>query len=140
MNEKPGLVEHRVDPKLILMAAWASMVALYIYCDWFSLFRPGQLADMAGGHLGPFGVSQPSLFLMGALMAVPGLMILLSALLPARAGRILNLGASAIYFLVNAGNLVGETWAYYYLFGLLELGLSALIFIRALRWSRESEA
>jgi len=42
--------------------------------------------------------------------------------------------ASAVYFLVNAGNLVGETWANSYLFGSLELGLAAFIFVVSLRW------
>lgn len=140
MREKPRLVDQRVDTKLILMAAWATLIALYIYCDWFSLYRPGGLAAMAAGHMGPFEVSQLSLLGFGALMAIPGMMILLSALAPARKGRVLNLVASALYFLVNVGNLVAETWAYYFLFGLLELGLVVLIFVLALRWPRRENA
>jgi hypothetical protein len=38
-------------------------------------------------------------------MAIPALMI----------------PASAAYLLVNFGKLLGETWAYYWLFGLLEI-------------------
>lgn len=140
MNEKPGHAEHRVDTKLILMAAWASMVALYIYCDWFGLYRPGGIAGMAAGHMGPFEASQLSLLCMGALMAIPGLMILLSVLASARISRAINLVASALYFLVNVANLLGETWAYYCLFGLLELGLAVLIFLLALRWPRMAQA
>jgi hypothetical protein len=61
-------------------------------------------------------------------MAIPTLMIPASALLSARLSRILNLAASVAYLLVNFGNLLGETWAYYWLFGLLEISAVIAIF------------
>jgi hypothetical protein len=137
MNEKTSLVERRVDTKLILMSAWIVLMWLYIYCDWFGLFRPGIISSMMSGKMGPLDVSQASLFLGGLLMVIPSLMILVCVLATARLSRIVNLAASAIYFLVNIGNLAGEMWAYYYLFGLLEFGLVILIFIVSLRWPRQ---
>jgi cbb3-type cytochrome oxidase subunit 3 len=138
MSEKTSLVERKVDTKLILMSAWIVLMVLYLYCDWFWLFRPGQISEMMNGKMGPFDVTQICLFSAGLLMVIPSLMILISALATAKIGRIVNLTASVIYFLVNIGNLLGETWAYYYLFGLLELGLVIFIFIMALRWPRQS--
>lgn len=137
MKEKPALIEHKVNTKLIIMSAWVSLLCLYIYCDIFSLFRPGSLEGMMQGKMGFLNVSQASLFWVGVLMAIPSLMILVSVLATARFGRIVNIAASAIYILVNIGNLIGETWAYYYLFGLLELGLVILIFVISLRWPRQ---
>jgi uncharacterized membrane protein len=92
---------------------------------------------MMDGKMGPFDVSQLGLFLAGLLMVIPSLMILVSALATARIDRIVNLAASTIYFMVNIGNLLGESWAYYYLFGLLELGLVVFIFLKSLRWPRQ---
>jgi cbb3-type cytochrome oxidase subunit 3 len=138
MDEKTSLVERKVDTKLIITSAWIAMMCLYLYCDWFSLFRPGQISEMMNGKMGPFDVSQMGLFSAGLLMVIPSMMILVSALATARIGRIVNLAASAIYFLVNIGNLVGETWAYYYLFGLLEVGLVIFIFVASLRWPKQS--
>ncbi len=134
MNEKLLFVDNKVDTKLIIMSAWVALMCLYLYCDIFSLFRPGQLGSMSSGKMGPFDVSQGSLFLAGFLMVIPSLMILVSTLAPARANRILNLVASAFYLLVNIGNLLGESWAYYYLFGILEVGLIIFIFVISLRW------
>ena len=137
MKARSSLVDHRVDTKFILMAAWTAIMCLYIYCDIYSLYRPGQLGHMLDGKMGPFDVTQAGLFLAGLLMVVPSLMILLSVLAPARAGRVANLVAGVLYFLVNVGNLFGEGWAYYFLFGLIELGLAVFIFVVALRWPRQ---
>jgi hypothetical protein len=138
MNAKPTLVDRRVDTKLIIMSAWIALMCLYIYCDYFSMYRPGQIGDMSNGKIGFMEVSQLSLLSASLLMVVPSLMILVSALAAARASRVLNIAASAIYFLVNIGNLVGETWGYYWLFGVLEMGLVILIFVVSLRWPRQS--
>ncbi|PKL26181.1 MAG: hypothetical protein CVV47_03365 [Spirochaetae bacterium HGW-Spirochaetae-3] len=139
MKTKPSLVEHKVDTKLIIMATWIAMMCLYLYCDICSLFRPGQIDSMVKGKMGFLDVSQMSLFWAGVLMAIPALMILVSPFAAAKTSRIINLIVSPIYFLVNIGNLLGETWGYYYLFGLLELGMVAFIFIISLRWPRQAQ-
>jgi hypothetical protein len=139
MKEKPSLVERRVDTKLVIMAAWIAMMFLYIYCDFYSLFRPGEIAKISSGRMGFMAVSQMSLFAAALLIAVPSMMIFVSALASARLGRILNMAASALYFLVDIGNLIGETWGYYFLLGILEAGLVVLIFIVSLRWPRHSD-
>lgn len=138
MNGKVVFVERKVDIKLIIMSAWVALMCLYLYCDFFSLYRPGQLGSISSGKMGPFDISQAGLFWAGVLMVIPSLMILVSTLAPASVNRILNLVASAIYFLVNIGNLIGEVWAYYYLFGLLETGLIIYIFVISLRWPRQA--
>lgn len=138
MKKKLCLVEHKVPTKLIIMSAWTAMMILYFYCDFLSLFKPGTLESMIDGRMGLMAVSQMSLFTAGVLMAIPTLMILVSTLAPAHLNRILNMVASVVYVLVNIGNLIGETWGYYYLFGLLELGVVVFIFITALRWPKET--
>jgi len=138
VKEKTALLERKVDTKLIIMAAWIAMMCLYIYCDMYSLYRPGQLDSMMQGKMGFFEVSQTSLFWAGVLMVIPSLMILVSVLATARVGRIVNIVVSANFVLVNIGNLIGEAWAYYYLFGLVELGLVIFIFVISLRWPRQA--
>ncbi|OHD25910.1 MAG: hypothetical protein A2Y38_21630 [Spirochaetes bacterium GWB1_59_5] len=137
MKEKVSLVERKVDTKLIIMAAWIAVMCLYIYCDIYSLYRPGYIDTMAKGKMGFLDVSQTSLFWAGVLMALPSLMIFITPLAAARVSRGINVVISPLYALVNIGNLLGETWGYYYLFGLLELGLVIAIFIMALRWPRQ---
>ncbi len=132
------LIDGRPDTKLIIMSAWISLMCLYIYCDIYSLFRPGVLNSMLDGRMGFFDTTQLSLFLAACLMFIPSMMILLSVFTGAKLSRILNLVISPIFFLVNVGNLIAETWAYYYLFGLAELGLVVFIFIVSLRWPRQN--
>lgn len=138
MKEKAVLIEHRVDTKLVLMAAWISFMFLYVYCDIFSLHRADVIEGILAGKIGPFAATQTSLFLFGLLMAIPSLMALVTARAKAGLSRAVNLAVSPLYFLVNVGNLAGETWAYYWLYGIPELGLAAFIFVAALRWPRQA--
>jgi hypothetical protein len=43
-----------------------------------------------------------------------------------------------VYTFVNISNLLGEGWAYYILFGVVELAVTALIFVTAWRWEIET--
>ncbi len=137
MKGKPELVERRVDTKHVLAAAWASFMFIYVYCDIFSFNRADVVKNILAGRIGPFDATQPRLFLFGMLLAVPALMTLATARAKAGLGRILNLAVSPLFFLVSIGNLAGETWAYYWLYGILEIGLVAFIFVTALRWPRQ---
>jgi len=58
-----------------LTGLWITLVLLYVYCDIYSFHRPGYVADMTAGKIGPFDVSQGTLAGFGVLMAVPILMI-----------------------------------------------------------------
>jgi hypothetical protein len=55
-------------------------------------------------------------------------------LLSSRVSRSLNLVLALVYALVNISNLVGEKWAYYFLFGIAEIVVTGLIFFTAWRW------
>lgn len=138
MNERLASVERKVDTKLIIMATWIALMCLYIYCDILSFYKPGQLSSILNGRMGPFGVSPMGIFWAAFLMVIPSMMIPVSTLAPARAGRIINLVISPVYFLVNIGNLLGETWGYYILFGSLEIGLVIFIFMISLRWPKQN--
>jgi hypothetical protein len=126
--------EDKVSVKIRLAGAWATLIALYIYADFLSLYRPGQLEEVGRGVMGPFDVSQATLLIASLIVIIPALMIVLSVLLSARVNRSLNLVLAILYTLVNISNLVGEEWAYYYLFGIAEIAITAYIFLTAWRW------
>ena len=129
----------RVDPKLKLAAAWMAMIALYIYADFLSLYRPGQIDEIRRGVMGPLEVSQATLVLASLIVIIPAVMIVLSLLLPARVNRPLNLVLAILYTLVNISNLVGEGWVYYVLFGIAEIAITVHIFLTAWRWPPKEE-
>ena len=129
----------KISVKMKLSALWAALMFLYIYADIFSLFKPGQIEEMVSGRMGPFPVTQASLLTASILMLIPALMVFLSLALKPRVGRWANIILGALYTAVNIGNLVGETWAFYLLFGIVEMALTLLIVRYAWTW-RNAEA
>ena len=112
---------------------------LYIYADFFSLYKPGQIEEVMAGRMGPLPVTQGSLLTAAVLMLIPALMVFLSLALKPVVGRWANIILGVLYTAVNIGNLVGETWAFYLLFGVVEMALTLLIVGYAWKW-RHAEA
>lgn len=129
----------KISVKMKLSALWAALMFLYIYADYFSLYKPGQMEEVMAGRMGPFPVTQASLLTAAILMLIPALMVFLSLALKPRVGRWANIILGALYTAVNIGNLVGETWAFYLLFGIVEMALTLLIVGYAWTW-RNAEA
>jgi len=123
-----------VDTKIKLAAAWVALIAFYIYADFLSLYRPGQIDEVRGGMLGPFEVSQATLLAASVIVMIPAIMIVLTLVLPAGVNRSLNLVLAILYTLVNISNLVGESWVYYFLFGIAEIAITTFVFFTAWRW------
>ena len=67
---------------------------------------------------------------------LPALMIALSLTLRASHNRPANLALGTLFTLVNVSNLIGESWVYYFVFGLLEIALKLAIVATAWNWPR----
>lgn len=120
-----------------LVAAWTSVVLLYAYVDILGFFVPGKIDDILVGVVFEFDITQALLTGFLALMAVPILMVVLSATLPARASRITNLVVASVQVPFAMFNAVGESWTYYYwLAVVLEVVLLAAILRLAWTWPR----
>jgi cbb3-type cytochrome oxidase subunit 3 len=119
--------------RLKLAAVWTALMFLFVYADLLSLFRPGELAEISAGNMGPVDVSQGSLLIAAVVVTIPALMIV-SAAAPFPLVRWLSLGVGILYILVSVSNLIGESWAYYLLFGVLEIGLAGLVVAYSYRW------
>ncbi|MDT0185992.1 DUF6326 family protein [Microbacterium sp. ARD31] len=131
LDEQPTPVRVR------LAAAWTSFMFLYAYVDILNFYTPGVVQDILDGRVFEFDLSQTFSTSALALVAVPGLMVVMSVVLPARANRITNLVVAVVYVPVTAFNGVGESWKLFYGLGIvLELGLLALIVRSAWTWPR----
>jgi hypothetical protein len=132
--ERPaGPLEHTAVPVQVrLAAAWTSFMLLYLYVDYFHLYKPGVLDDIRAGVVWEFQVSQTLLTVFLAAVAVPSLMIVLSVVLPPRANRVLNLVVAAVYIPFSMFNAVGESWTAFY--G-LSIGLEVLLLAAIIRWA-----
>jgi hypothetical protein len=134
-----ALQEARIPVQAKLAAAWASFMFLYIYVDYLALYKPGFIDDILVGVVHEFDTGPTFVALALTLMAIPILMILLSTTLPARVNRATNLVVATLYIPVSVYNAEGESWTYFYFYGLsigLELLLLAFILRAAWTWPR----
>ena len=100
---------------------------LYVYADVLSLYRPGEIDEIREGKMGPLEASQGTLLAASAVVIVPALMVFLSLTLPSRINRWTNITAGVVFTLVNVVNVIGESWVYYWIFGILEILITSLI-------------
>ena len=131
------LAEHGVGVKVKLAGLWTALMLLYVYADYFTFYRPGYIAEIESGKLGPFDVSQLSLVIASLLLIVPALMIALSLTLRASLNRPANIALGLLYTLVNVSNFLGESWVYYFLFGAVEIVVTLAIVATAWKWPRQ---
>ena len=133
------LEDQRIPVRVKLAAAWTSFMFLYIYVDYLALYKPGLVDDILAGIVHEFDIGPTFLGIALTLVAIPILMILLSTTLPARVNRTINLVVATLYIPVSMYNAVGESWTYFYFYGLsigLEVLLLAFILRSAWTWPR----
>jgi hypothetical protein len=140
VNTTAGMDDVKIGVKIKLSALWVTMMLLYIYADILSLFRPGVVEEILDGRMGPFPATQASLLAAAILMTIPAIMVFLTLVLKPKVSRWANITAGVLYTLVNVGNLIGETWAYYLFFGIVEVLLALLIVRYAWMWSKQEES
>jgi uncharacterized membrane protein len=109
----------------------------YIYADFFSLFEPGEIEDMIAGHMGPYPVTQGGLFTATILMVIPAVMIFLSLILKPTVNHWTNIVVGGLYLMVSIQNIIGETWAYYIFYGIIEALLLVLMIWYAWKWPEQ---
>ncbi len=134
-----ALQEAHIPVQAKLAAAWTSFMFLYIYVDYLALYKPGFIDDILAGVVHEFDTGPTFVALGLTLIAIPSLMILLSTTLPARVNRATNLVVATLYIPVSMYNAAGESWTYFYFYGLsigLEVLLLAFILRSAWSWPR----
>jgi hypothetical protein len=131
--------EMKINVKMKLSALWVAMMLLYIYADILFLYKPGAIEKMMEGFMGPFPATQGSLLSASILVTIPAVMVFLSLILKPKVNRWVNIILGVLYTFVNIGNLIGETWAFYIFFGIVEIALTFLIVGYAWKW-RNPEA
>ena len=134
INQTTNLEDVKVNIKMKLSALWVVLMFLYVYADIFKLFMPGEIERIISGRQGPVSKTQGSLLTASVLMIFPAVMVFLSLALRPQVNRWANLIPGVLYTFVNISNLIGETWAFYVLFGIVEIVLTVLIVGYAWMW------
>ena len=137
-KSRNSLQSFQLPRPLRLSLLWASMMFLYVYNDYISMYQPETIAMMREGRMGPLGEATDAVLLgVAILMTIPALMVFLSAGLPAAFSKWLNVGFGAAYTLVNAATLFGSP-PFYQLIVCVEIVLSISIVVLALTWPKAS--
>ena len=132
-----ALEDLRMPVQAKLAAAWTSFMFLYIYVDYFALYKPGFVDDILAGIVHEFDIGPTFVASALTLIAIPSLMILVSTTLPARVNRTINLVVATLYIPVSIYNAAGESWTYFYGLSIgLEVLLLAFILRSAWTWPR----
>ena len=139
LPSRSALEDLRMPVQARLAAAWTSLMFLYIYVDYFHLYKPGVIHNILGGRVFDFDITPTLLTIFVVVIGIPALMVMLSMTLPARANRATNLVVASLYIPVSAFELVGESWIYFYGLGVgLEVLLLAFILSSAWTWPRRT--
>ena len=136
--EKRTLENFLLPTKVKLSLLWTSLMFLYIYNDYFSMYTPGTIEAMSVGRMGPLGQATDVIMIsVSLLLAVPALMIFLSAALPPVLSMWLNVLLGLAYTVIEVLTFMGPHLFYKIVVG-LEIAVSLLIVWYALNWPRKA--
>ena len=130
------LEDIKVSLKLKLAMLWESFMFLYIYVDYFALYKPSKIEDILKGRVFVFDITQGFLLVALASVTIPALMIFLSVALPAKVNRWANIIIAAVYIPFSLFNLAGEAWMQMVFGAVIEVALLCLIIRYAWKWPR----
>jgi hypothetical protein len=140
-SSQGALEDRRMPVQAKIAAAWTSFMFLYIYVDYFHLYKPGSIDDILAGVVFEFDISPTLLTMMLASVAIPALMVMLSVTLPARVNRATNLVVASLYVPYSMFNAAGASWDWAFFYGLsigVEVLLLAFILRSAWTWPRRT--
>ena len=136
-DQKPGSLEKfAVATPIRLSLLWAALMGLYIYNDYFSMFLPGTIEEMAAGVMGPLGEATDAILIgVSLVLAIPALMIFLSSAAPPALSRWLNVILGLFYTVIQALTFFGSA-LFYQMVVVFEIIVTLLIVWTALRWPK----
>lgn len=136
----PNLLDNPpVSVQAKLAAAWTSFMFLYIYVDFFNLYKPGVVDGILNGLVWRFDISSTLLTIFLVSVSIPALMVVLSMSLPARVNRTTNLVVGSLLIPYSIFNAAGATWEWAAFYGIsigIEVLLLAFILRSAWAWPR----
>ncbi|NOQ54942.1 MAG: hypothetical protein GQ558_10110 [Thermoplasmata archaeon] len=134
------LMDPIINIKMKLAIFWIVLMFFYLYNDVISFFRQDTVEGVLSGA--PGGIEITPVFLLAAavLMSIPIFMVLLSAVLPARINRPVNIIVAIFHLVLLAVTAtVGDEapWAHYALYMVFEGLVIAMITWYSWKWPTE---
>lgn len=133
INGRPG-----EQLPMILSKMWVFLSLNYIYCDVLSNMEMAAIRSLLEGNIAGIPMTEGFLLLAGISLVIPFLMVVLSAILPYRVNRPLNIGAAILMILYQAASFFVESDStlHYIFFSAIEIIGNGVILLLAARWKR----
>ncbi|MHA2317029.1 MAG: DUF6326 family protein [Candidatus Hodarchaeales archaeon] len=125
--------EVKINVKVKLAAAWASLVLIYIYADFFGLYVPGHIEELIEGNMSGFQITDVLLLGFMILMTLPSLMVFLSLILKAKINRFTNIIFVIIQLVFVVAGIIDPN-LYFVFASSVETVLLVLIIWYAWKW------
>jgi hypothetical protein len=124
------LEDAKINVKIKLAGAWASIVLIYLYADLFGLYVPGHIEDLTDGYIAGFQITEVLLLGFMILMALPSLMVLT---LKAKYSRIANITVGILQLVFVLAGILDPN-LYFVVASSLESVLLVLIIYLSWKW------
>ncbi len=123
---------------MLLSKLWVFLSVNYILCDLLSNMETAVIRGLLEGNIAGIPMTAEFLLLAGVSLEVPFLMVVLSAVLPYKVNRGINIGAAILMILYQLASFFagsGITLHYAFFSAIVILG-NAVILVLTARWKR----
>ena len=127
----------KINVKLKISALWVTIMFAFAYVDIFGFMKTGEIERIMAGKIATFQIDQVFLFSVTLYMLIPSIMVFLSLVLKPKVNRWTNIIVGILYFVMNLGSCIGETWAFYIFGSIVESLLLLLIIWYAWKWPKQ---
>lgn len=123
---------------MLLSKLWVFLSLNYILCDLLTSMETAVIRGLLEGNIAGIPVTAGFLLLAGISLEIPILMVVLSAVLPYKANRGINIGAAILMILYQLGSFFAgsDTTLHYLFFSAVEILGNLVILALAARWKR----
>lgn len=123
---------------MVLSKLWVFLSLNYILCDVLSNMEKSVISGLLQGNIAGIPMTEGFLLLAGISLEIPFLMVVLSAVLPWRINRPLNIGAAVLMIMYQAASFFAGSAVtlHYIFFSAVEILGNGMILLLAARWKR----
>ena len=135
-QSKQSTLVHR---PMLISKLWVFLSLNYILCDLISNMEMSALRGLLEGNIAGIAMTQEFLLFAGLSLEIPFLMVVLSAVLPYRANRIINIVAAILMIIYQIGSFFmgSDATLHYIFFSVMEILGNVAIVILAAKWKRQ---
>ncbi len=127
----------KINVKIKLSLLWVTVMVLFAFGDIQSAYRPGLIEGILAGEIAGNEINQVFLLMAALSMVIPSIMIFLSLVLKPGVNRWVNVIIGVIYTAFVIIFMIGDGWAYYYLYSIIEIVMTLLIIWNAVKWPKQ---